>query len=106
MTRFSWLACRSTVLPLPTTSTVMSQAGVVSTVRPAAKTANTWLMMGVVHFIAPGQASNVIRILSCRYNMCVHLCSAGGPRAAALQQAYFLWWITASADKMTGGAAQ
>lgn len=40
VTKSSWLACQSTVRRSPTTSRATSQAGVVSTVRPAAKSTN------------------------------------------------------------------
>lgn len=65
MTRFSWLACHKVVPLWPTTNPATSQAGVVSTVRPAAKSVNTQLTCGVVHLI--WLYSNISQLLLCNF---------------------------------------
>lgn len=116
MIRFSQLACHSMVLLLPTITPVMSQAGVVSIVRPAAKSANTQLMLGVAqpcvnqeYLIALGSAEmhQILLKFSAVITMSVSISfQLEVLRQLHYSRPYFLWWSTASAVKMTGGAAQ
>lgn len=90
MIRCSWLVCRSMVLLLPTTSLVMSQAGVVSTVRLAAKPAyvrcTALPCINEIFHLTPIEM-HIFFNLSAVITVCVIFSSAGGPQAITLQKA-------------------